>query len=656
MKNRRMWDGRVAILLLCMWFVMMTTTGCSESGMCTQASDCPTQGQTCVEGKCKAENTAKKPCAYEGKTYQEGDSFKAKDGCNDCKCEKGQTTCTTKSCTMTCTYEGKTYQEGDSFKAKDDCNDCKCEKGQATCTKKVCPPPDKTCNGTCSDPKDYCHYEEKDACGEGNEKGTCKPKPTSCDNTKKPVCGCDNKTYNNACQASKQGVSIAKSGPCQSGPAKCGGSVVCPNLKTQYCHYNEVDACGEEGGGTGLCKARPTQCSKDEAPVCGCDGKTYDNACEAYKAGTSVKMKGNCGGSGPARCGGPIVCPDLKKQYCHHEPKNTCGTNGPPGTCKPRPNSCSNQDKPVCGCNDKNYPNACKAYQAGVSVKREGACSGSGSKSCGAKVKCSDPKEYCHYQEKDACGGKNISGTCKPKPKTCTQEKKPVCGCDGKTYDNACKAYAAGISISQQGKCCPGTPVVCGGYFNVKCKGTNDYCHLEPKALCGAADAPGVCKVKPTKCPSTKDTVCGCDGKDYLNPCTANQNGISVSFKGSCKRGTGSCIHERTSYKDGASFTYRCNTCTCQNGKVSCTKKACPPEPCGMKGAPPCPTGYYCYHIKTCGSTGQPGTCKKIRTAPCLIPTPKAVCGCNGRTYRSACDAEIAGISIKSSGHCKCGS
>lgn len=43
-------------------------------------------------------------------------------------------------------------------------------------------------------------------------------------------------------------------------------------------------------------------------------------------------------------------------------------------------------------------------------------------------------------------------------PRMCTMEWKPVCGCDGKTWANACQATAAGVTRFTAGECEPRDP------------------------------------------------------------------------------------------------------------------------------------------------------------------------------------------------------
>lgn len=158
-------------------------------------------------------------------------------------------------------------------------------------------------------------------------------------------------------------------------------------------------------------------------------------------------------------CGGiaGIHCAD--KLYCAFALEAKCGAGDMAGTCKPIPDLCTMEFAPVCGCDGKTYATACVAGRSSVSVAKTGACPGeSGSaipdgKTCGTRGvsgECSKGS-YCDYRTQ--CGATDTGGKCTKKPELCPHLVAPVCGCDGKSYNNACEAARDGSSVAAQGAC-----------------------------------------------------------------------------------------------------------------------------------------------------------------------------------------------------------
>lgn len=228
-------------------------------------------------------------CTYNGKTYREGDVFKGEGGC-DCGCDGDKVKCTAQNC-ASCQYKGKTYKDGAIIPVGDGCNTCGCEAGEVTaCTKK------ETC-GTCSlnkpnCPEEYhCFFSVGRTCNDKDTEFSCRRKELCDENAESQVCGCDGKTYKNICLSAQAGVMLAQLGQCKE-KKSCGtrGTGNCSGAN-EFCDFPA--GCGLSGI-AGTCQEKPTTCSTDYQPVCGCNGQTYTNKCTASKAGISIEKQGKC--------------------------------------------------------------------------------------------------------------------------------------------------------------------------------------------------------------------------------------------------------------------------------------------------------------------------------------------------------------------------
>lgn len=153
------------------------------------------------------------------------------------------------------------------------------------------PEPESTCgdDGLCALGQ-YCDIPD-DQCAGG---GVCLSIPEACTREFRPVCGCDDVTYANRCEAAHAGRNVAHEGECLEELALCGGTAELACEVDQYCSMS-LGACLLPDA-EGVCSPRPDLCACPAVidPVCGCDGRSYDNACEAACAGQSVATVGLC--------------------------------------------------------------------------------------------------------------------------------------------------------------------------------------------------------------------------------------------------------------------------------------------------------------------------------------------------------------------------
>jgi hypothetical protein len=200
-----------------------------------------------------------------------------------------------------------------------------------------------------------------------------------------PVCACGVITFGNACTARAYGFQNVTKGSCVE--QKC---------------YNQA---------VGRVLYSTLTCKDEEKFVCGCNGVTYKNKCEALRRGVLASTTGKC------EYGTDINLDDLIEDGCFDPRKIEIVT------------ACPQVFAPVCACGVIQFGNGCQAEAAGFQNYEEGGCVENRCQSNTVKKFFSNFRFNCNAFE----------------PK--------VCGCDGEDYDSWCHALVSGVLAWTPGPC-----------------------------------------------------------------------------------------------------------------------------------------------------------------------------------------------------------